>query len=909
MSGPARVDFFVSYTQADRAWAEWIGWQLQQAGYTVTLQAWDFLPGTDWVHEMHTAVQRAEHTLAVLSPAYLESSEFGEAEWRAAFAADPSGKGRRLIPVRVAECHPEGLLKTRVYVDLAGRSEPDAAAALLRGVGEHTGPPRSKPAFPAARAAVAADRPRFPGALPAVFTVPFTSNPWFAGRSGALAVIRARLAGPGPGHVVPVTGIGGVGKTQLVVEYAYADRASYDVIWWVRAQLLAMARADLAALAADPRLPDPPQLSAQASIEDRLAAARDWLERHDRCLLIVDNVDDPAAVRPLLPRAGGGHVLLTARSDVDWAGWATPLPLDMLDPGDASAFLRDRSGDPDEPSAAALATELGRLPLALEQAAGYIAETGGLTLAGYLTLFRTRGRELLGRGRPAGRDDTVNTTWSLSLEQLTEASPSAVDLLTLAAFLAADDIPIPLLTEQASELPGRLAETVTDPLALADTIGVLRRYGLAKAAADAITVHRLLQAVVRNGLDDDTQRRWAGFALAAVTAGFPADADDPGQWPACARLLAHALAAADKASGLAVDPETTADLLNHVASYLWWRAELGQARQLFERAVAVLEAQSGSDHPDVAISLVNLGNVLRGLGDLPAARVRYERARALLEVRLGPDDPDMARVLNDLGSVLGSLGQLSAARDAHQRAQAILEARLGPENLDLASNLDNLGIVLRRLGELPVARDAHQRALAIRIAGLGPDHPDVARSLSNLGIVLRRLGKLPAAGDADKRALTIREAQLGPDHPHKAHSLSNLGSVEYELGNLSAARTYYEGALAILEARLGSDHPDVATALANVGNVRYGLGDLPAARACYERALTIFEARLGPDHPDTAQTRQVLRTVLEQLEQEPPAPIHDQHAPSAFEAQVGAGNPASLRRPLPTHPSLAHMGR
>lgn len=468
---------------------------------------------------MHTAVQRARHTLTVLSPAYLESG-FGEAEWRVAFAEDPCGEGRRLIPVRVVECHPEGLLRTRVYVDLADRSERDAAAALLRAVSERTGRPGSKPAFPGIRAA-AADRPRFPGALPAVFTVPFTPNRWFTGRAGTLAAIRARLADPGSGRVAPVTGIGGAGKTQLAVEYAYAERVGYDVIWWVRAQPLALARADLAALIDDPRLPDPPQLAAQAGAEDRLAAARDCLEGHDRCLLIVDNVDDPAEVRPLLSRAGGGHVLLTARWDVDWSGWATPLPLDMLDPGAAARFLCDRSGDPDESAAAALAAELGRLPLALEQAAGCIAETGGLTLASYLTLFRARSRELLGRGRPAGRDDTVNTTWSLSLDRLTQTSPPAVDLLTLAAFLAADDIPVPLLTEQAGELPGRLAGTVTDPLALADTIGILRRYRLAKAAADAITVHRLLQAVIRNGLDDDVQRRWAGFALAAVTARLP----------------------------------------------------------------------------------------------------------------------------------------------------------------------------------------------------------------------------------------------------------------------------------------------------------------------------------------------------------------------------------------------------
>ena len=196
-------------------------------------------------------------------------------------------------------------------MDLADRGEQDAAAELLRGVSEHAGRPGIKPAFPGGRAA-AADRPRFPGALPAVFTVPFAPNPWFTGRAEALAAIRGRLAGTGPGRVVPVTGIGGVGKTQLAVEYTYAERNRYDVIWWVRAQPLAMARADLAALVADPRLPDPPQLPVQAGVEDRLAAARDWLERHDWCLLVVDNVDDPAAVRPLLPRAGGGHVLLTA---------------------------------------------------------------------------------------------------------------------------------------------------------------------------------------------------------------------------------------------------------------------------------------------------------------------------------------------------------------------------------------------------------------------------------------------------------------------------------------------------------------------------------------------------------------------------------------------------------------------
>jgi len=726
VSDPARADFFVSYTQADRAWAEWIGWQLGQAGYTVILQAWDFLSGTDWVHQMHTAVQRAERTLAVLSPAYLESSEFGEAEWRVAFAADPSGEGRRLIPVRVAECHPEGLLKTRVYVDLAGRGERDAAAALLRGVSEHAGRPGSRPVFPGVRAAVAADRPRFPGALPAVFTVPFAPNPWFTGRAGALAAIRARLAGPGSGHVVPVTGIGGAGKTQLAVEYAYAERTSYDVVWWVRAQPLAMAEADLAALVADPRLPDPPQLPGQASAEDRLAAARDWLERHDRCLLIVDNVDDPAAVRPLLPRASGGHVLLTARSDVDWAGWAAPLPLDMLEPGDASGFLRDRSGDPDEAAAAALAAELGRLPLALEQAAGYIAETGGLTLAGYLDLFRTRSRELLGRGRPAGRDDTVDTTWSLSLDRLTQVSPAAVDLLTVAAFLAADDIPLSLLTEQAGELPGRLAGTVTDPLALADTIGVLRRYGLAKAAADAITVHRLLQAVVRIGLDDDTQRRWAGSALATVTAGFPADGEDPLAWPRCQRLVSHALAAAGHAERLAADLATASLLLDRVGQYLLRRGQYGPAADLLRRALA-LDERLDADDDTLSVSHGHLGAVLIGLGDLPAARAELARAIELGERTLGPGHPaDFAVLLYRLGTLEEDIGEFPSAQARLTRAVSVDEQAYGPDHNEVSVDLEALAHVQERLGDLPGAAASLRRALEIRQRNDGTDSPRAA---------------------------------------------------------------------------------------------------------------------------------------------------------------------------------------
>lgn len=253
-------------------------------------------------------------------------------------------------------------------------------------------------------------------------------------------------------------------------------------------------------------------------------------------------------------------------------------------------------------------------------------------------------------------------------------------------------------------------------------------------------------------------------------AAFPED--DVQAWPACARLLPHALVATEHATILEAEWALAADLLNKAAGYPWRRAELEQARQLAERSLTILEAQLGPDHLDVALHLYNLGIVLSDLGELPAARTACERALEIRQAQLGPHHLDVARTLDNLGIVLLALGELPAARTAFQRALTISEAELGPDHPDVASTLDNLGVLLRSLGELPAAGDAHQRALAIRQVQLGPDHPEVARSLDNIGTVLHDLGELPAAHAARQRALTIREAQLGPNHPDVAASLN-----------------------------------------------------------------------------------------------------------------------------------------
>lgn len=153
-----RTNFFISYTAADKEWAVWIAWVLEAKDFSVKIQAWDFVPGSNFVLEMNRAVEEAPRTLAVVSPDYLKRSTFGAPEWAAAFAKDAEGFERQLVPVRVRECQIEGLLKQIVYIDLVGKSESEAERALLDGIIGQRAKPAQKPRFPGL-----GQKPVFPG--------------------------------------------------------------------------------------------------------------------------------------------------------------------------------------------------------------------------------------------------------------------------------------------------------------------------------------------------------------------------------------------------------------------------------------------------------------------------------------------------------------------------------------------------------------------------------------------------------------------------------------------------------------------------------------------------------------------------------------------------------------------------
>jgi tetratricopeptide (TPR) repeat protein len=534
-------------------------------------------------------------------------------------------------------------------------------------------------------------------------------------------------------------------------------------------------------------------------------------------------------------------VLVTSRNPA-WGAFAQPIRVEVLDRAEAIGLLLRRAADQDQATADELAEQLGDLPLALEQAAAYLEETG-MPLAAYVAAYRRRRQQLLARGRPVAYQGQVDTTWQLSIDQL---APAGVELLELCAFLAPEAIPLDLFTAAPQRLPAALATAVAEDgeVGLQEAAGACYRYSLVARDQTGIRVHRLVQQVVRAHLTDRDRQARITTVVKLLAAAFPPASElrDPAFWPGCAQLLPHVLTAAHHAQATDTAEVATASILGRAGRYLHLRrrAEYATARALLERALAIQESALGADHPEVAVTLHSLGFVLRDQVDLPGARAHLERALAIQETTLGPDHVEVGLTLESLGRVLHDQGDLPAARAHLERGDTILRAALGPDHRWVGRNLDQLGLVLRDQGDLAGARAHLERALAIQEATLGPEHPWVGRIIGHLGTVLRDQGDLAGARAHLERALAIYEATFGTEHAQVGGILENLGRLLHAQGDLAGARAYLERAVVIFETAVGPGHPWVGGTLSSLGRVLCDQGDLPAGRACLERAHAVL---------------------------------------------------------------------
>jgi tetratricopeptide (TPR) repeat protein len=678
-----------------------------------------------------------------------------------------------------------------------------------------------------------------------LFQVPLPRNDYFTGRADILTQIHDIL----PHHPVALCGLGGMGKTQVAVEYAYQHQAEYSAVFWINASDNISLQVSVEAIAKNLGLNQPlPPDQVWAWVKQWFSQTREWL-------LVVDNADERSEIQQvftqLLPLPlTTGQVLLTTRQQSP----PPPLkrvPLETLTDDEGAELLLRRTHDLESKSsdldhARQLSHTLQGLPLALAQAAAYLYKRR-CDYQKYLTLYQQNAVRLLKeRGTLIFDQDhplPVATTWQVSLAQIQQQQPRALELLHYCAFLSSAGIPEEVLLK-VLEIEEFDLEDCLDPIL---SYSLLTR----DSESQQVRIHSLVQTILRSELGEEKGRALVEQLVGVVKDLFP-DSDVIDNWPHCERLVPSALACAEWIQRYQIESEIAARLLNQTGYYLWQRGDYATTLPLYERALEIRERVLGTDHPDTAQSLNNLAALYYATGQYEQALPLYERALEIRERVLGKDHPSTATSLNNLAELYQTTGQYEQALPLYERALEIRERVLGTDHPDTAQSLNNLAELYSATGQYEQALPLSERALEIRERVLGKDHPDTAGSLNNLAGLYKATGQYEQALPLYERALEIGERVLGTDHPSTATSLNNLAALYCATGQYEQALPLYQRALEIRERVLGTDHPDTAQSLNNLAALYHATGQYEQALPLYQRALEIRERVLGTDHPDTA---------------------------------------------------------
>lgn len=567
-------------------------------------------------------------------------------------------------------------------------------------------------------------------ALAPYWCVPHQRNPFFTGRDEVLQEIHVRLQND-PLRATGLSfcllsGLGGIGKTQTALEYAYRHPYDYSAIFWMNSSGYETLVASCTAIAE--QLPYMKHFTRNQS--QLVATIKLWLREHRGWLLILDNIEDPALIQDFLPLVRNGSLLLTSRHP-SLSGRVPAIPLQPMWAEEGAWLLlrraqylvshvsEDRVRARNFALANRIAAIMDGLPLALDQAGAYIEETQ-CNLTDFLSLLQHHPIALLeARDSYADHPFSVTQTFTLAFKQLCREHQAAADLLTLCCFFAPEPIPEESICQGAHHLEQPLAGVVADTLQFNATLRPLLAYALLQCNPETktLSMHRLVQIVLRQHLDLSSRRYWARQALRLISASILATPAN--SWTACEQLLPHAftmLQCLEEAQG----PETwdescaseVAALQMKLASYLATQGRYPQAAALFQRSHYLYECYPGAMRAEWTRSLLYLADFYAQQGKDCEAQTCYERARSIQEQVLGPHHPEV------IATLLG-LALLYKKQKRYAQAIALLRpivAKLQNEPTDPAFQvllLNFLADLYARQEEYAEAEGHFQRALTL----------------------------------------------------------------------------------------------------------------------------------------------------------------------------------------------------
>ncbi|MFB8772861.1 FxSxx-COOH system tetratricopeptide repeat protein [Streptomyces broussonetiae] len=687
---------------------------------------------------------------------------------------------------------------------------------------------------------------------PAVLNNMPPRNALFTGRADLLRMLERNL-GQGPTAVLPhaLHGMGGVGKSQLALEYVYRNADRYDVVWWIPAERPTQIAQALVELAQ--RLGLRMTTEANTAVPAVLEALRTG-QPYSNWLLVFDNAESPEAVRNYFPTTPGtgpiGSILVTSRNP-QWNTLAHPLEVDVFKREESIHLLQRRNPDLPDSEADQLAAVLGDLPLAVEQASAWRAETG-MPAAEYLRLFEEKRAELMTVSQPTHYEETVATAWNVSLDHLERKNAAALQLLQVCAYLAPEPVSRSLFSRAPVEpIAPDLDRALTDPLRLGRAIREINRYSLAKIdhRTNSIQMHRLVQAVLIARMSQEQRSRMQHGAHLLLAGDTPGNPQDPINWPKFGELYPHVLVS----EAVRSPSRHVRQMVQNVAEYLFYWGEHEGAREFARNTYDLWRDLHGESDGQTLMLGRHLRYVLSQMGRYEEAAAVVRRMQAVLEQSDTDADEELLRVLALAAGDRRAQGDFKEAlrinQEVYQRA-----LRYGDDEPETLLHAHNLAVSLRVNGMFKEALELDQQTWQLKTQMYGEEALNSMLTESSVALDRRELGEYLAAVQLFESITERYRQQIGENHPNTLRNLARLGVTLRKAGRHTEAVQHTRRARKELLNRYGPEHPDSLVASLNLSVDLRQLNELKESVQLGEQTRDLYVRVFGPDHPYTIET-------------------------------------------------------
>lgn len=726
--------------------------------------------------------------------------------------------------------------------------------------------------------------------LPSVWGDVPPRNPNFTGREVLLERLHNDLRGHRATAVLPqaVYGLGGVGKSQLVIEYVHRHRSELDLIWWIPAENESQILTSLTRLAQRLELDVSPEANnAVPAVQEALSTGR---LPYPSWLLVFDNAESVEEVRAYFPTGGAGKILVTSRNP-GWARAAQALEVDVFTREESREFLTARNPELAAEDADRMADALGDLPLAVEQAAAWRSETG-MSVPEYLDLLDDKRLELLSSPSSPDYPTSVAAAWNISLDELAQINPVALQLLQICSYLSPEPISRQLFSASAiAPASEGIGGALSDTFQLGRAIQDIKRFSLAKLdqSVGTLQIHRLVQRVVRARMDDEHQELVRRAAHGLLANANPSRPDLRDSWDRYQTLLPHILASRvvesddpavqtlafdtvkflyywgdhkgsiDFAQDLyeqrqrlfGEDSNEALELAKYLGFLKWLIGDFKPAADLFERAHRLSVERLGEEHKATLDAMRMVGLGYQGIGEFSRARKVLEQGYQICLRALGRNERVTLQTGLSLGLDLRLNGDFKGAVERLEETYQRLSDVLGRDEFDTLLAGDNLNGSRCEAGGYLRARRQQEALYERFLTAFGDEKHYVLRSARNLAVARRRAGDHAGAHALARETAEKFERRYGDFFPGTMAARLSLAIDLRHARDLDGARELGEETLGRYREMCGDTHPYTLAARTNLAIVLRLQNDPVAAQEMNEKTYELLKEVLGPDHPIT----------------------------------------------------------